>query len=359
MRNETTPPAQPKTRSIAQLQYSIFQIPVDLTPIQKIPSTYEGPQNIMFSANENLMLREHKRRVVNYVEETMPEEALDNGASVMVMQTTCRTPGCVPLETAIAIVFPRIPKKEWIEGLKESCGGAYKTKILLPLSEVTKDDVLDSLPPEFEGGRKTWERTCLQLRDLVFGRASGLVGSGDTEAEIEDRRLLIEYLRSSMTDYLAGNCVAPELGKPFQLETKNVESESSENANSTSIVTKSGAELLQGSMKGNGNFVIRRQLDASEGTSTSVAAQNESIINEPSSSTNSDRNLVNSRNNSSSESAMDWRRRQSMTQSLQLPSSDNILQRLSDREHAPGVRSPGCPCCDPDNIVNIVDGMML
>ena len=110
----------------------------------------------MFSANENLMLREHKRRVVQYVESTIPDEALDMGTAVMVMQTACRTPGCVPLETAIAIVFPRIPgsKKEWIEGLKESCGGTFKTKILLPLSEVTKDDVLDSLPPGFEGGRK-------------------------------------------------------------------------------------------------------------------------------------------------------------------------------------------------------------
>lgn len=49
-----------------------------------------------------------------------------------------------------------------------------------------------------------------------------------------------------------------------------------------------------------------------------------------------------------------------MTQSLQLgQSSDNILLRLAEREHAPGVRSQGCPCCDPDSIGNIVEGMML
>lgn len=38
-----------------------------------------------------------------------------------------------------------------IEGLPESSGGTFKTKILLPMSEVTKDDVLDALPPAFEG----------------------------------------------------------------------------------------------------------------------------------------------------------------------------------------------------------------
>lgn len=63
----------------------------------------------MFSANENLMLREHKRRVVRwYIEATIPEDALDMGTSVMVMQTVCQTPGCVPLETSVIIVFPNI-----------------------------------------------------------------------------------------------------------------------------------------------------------------------------------------------------------------------------------------------------------
>ncbi|EJK58227.1 hypothetical protein THAOC_21667, partial [Thalassiosira oceanica] len=54
----------------------------------------------MFSANENIALRQHKRRVTEYVESTIPEEALDKGTTVMVMQVTCRQPGCVPLETA-------------------------------------------------------------------------------------------------------------------------------------------------------------------------------------------------------------------------------------------------------------------
>jgi hypothetical protein len=211
----------------------------------------------MFSANENLLLREHKKRVVRYVEDTIPEEALDMGTSVMVMQTTCRTPGCVPLETAIAIVFPRggAAQKQWIDGLKESSGGTFKTRILMPLADVNKDDVLDALPPGFEGGRKTWERTCLAARDIVLGRIGGLVGSGDTDIEVEERRTLAEYLRHSLDDYLNAGCIAPELGMPFPTGDTN---------SSLPGTGTSNHNVVKGAMEGSGNFVIRRGDDETD-----------------------------------------------------------------------------------------------
>ena len=111
----------------------------------------------MFSANENLMLRQHKRRIVEKIEATMPEEALDMGTTVMVMQVSCKAPGCVPLETAVIVVFPE-SSTELVPGLNESKnGGSYKTKILKPMADVTDDDILDALPPAFEGGRRTME----------------------------------------------------------------------------------------------------------------------------------------------------------------------------------------------------------
>ena len=103
----------------------------------------------MFSANENLKLREHKRRIVDRIEATMPEEALDIGTNVMVMQVSCKAPGCVPLETAVVIVFPKCGDQELVPGLPESKGGSYKTKILKPMADVTEDDILDNLPPSF------------------------------------------------------------------------------------------------------------------------------------------------------------------------------------------------------------------
>merc|ERR1719232_2324488 len=100
----------------------------------------------------------------------------------MVMQITCNALGCVPLETLIVVVFPRILEegsdtnhKQLMHGIKESKGGSYKTKILLPMNEVTKDDVLDALPPTFLGGKKTMENLCYRIRDVVFGQISQVV----------------------------------------------------------------------------------------------------------------------------------------------------------------------------------------
>lgn len=160
------------------------------------------------------MLREHKRRVVGYIESTIPDHALDMGTSVMVMQTVCKTPGCVPLETSVVIVFPR-DNAQHIEGLPESCGGSFKAKILMPLSDVTLDDVLDSLPPGFKGGRKTWEKTCLNIRDYTLGRIAGTVGFGDTEIEVKEREMLSEYLIACLQDYMKNGCMAPDFGMPF------------------------------------------------------------------------------------------------------------------------------------------------
>lgn len=221
------------------------------------------------------MLREHKRRVVNYIEATIPESLLDLGTSVMVMQTACRTPGCVPLETAIAIVFPRIKHRkgeELLPGIKESDGGTYKAKVLLPLAQVTNDDVLDALPPAFQGGRKTWESTCFTVRDLVFGRIGGLVGSGNEEGEVDDRRVLAQYLRMALDDYLERDCVAPVLGQPFDkldLKTEanvdvNVDNSNSIGNDNNGSNDGPGTEVVFGSMIGTGNFVIRRKDDSDD-----------------------------------------------------------------------------------------------
>jgi hypothetical protein len=38
--------------------------------------------------------------------------------------------------------------------------------------------------------------------------------------------------------------------------------------------------------------------------------------------------------------------------------SQNLIAQLGERQHAPGIRRPGCPCCDPENADNMIDGMM-
>jgi len=208
----------------------------------------------MFSANENIVLRQHKRRVIEYIESTIPENALELGTSVMVMQVSCRQPGCVPLETAITVVFPKPPRKmkkrrarsaknidknaqqqqlkeqtkeqqpdevpsfpkPLVGNLEESrTGGSFKTRILKPLSEVTHDDVLDALPPSFAGGRRTTASLCLKARDMTFAQIGQLVGNDDTEDSREGRRLVAEYLNACLEEYVERGCVAPEWGEQY------------------------------------------------------------------------------------------------------------------------------------------------
>lgn len=208
----------------------------------------------MFSANENILLRQFKRRVVEYVESTIPENALELGTSVMVMQVSCRQPGCVPLETAITIVFPKPPrtkkakKKEIIRKLRDitdqqqavngeenviedeppsfpqplipnleesRIGGSYKTRILKPLADVTLDDVLDALPPSFKGGRRTPLSLCLRARDMMVAQIGQLVGDDNSRDSVEGRKLVAEYLKGYLEEYIAGGCIPPKWGEEY------------------------------------------------------------------------------------------------------------------------------------------------
>ena len=285
------------------------------------------------------MLREHKRRVVGYIENTIPEFALDMGTSVMVMQTKCKTPGCVPLETSVVIVFPR-DGTQYMEGVKESQGGTFKTTILLPLSEVTLDDVLDSLPPQFEGGRKTWEKTCLTLRDFVLGRIGGTVGIGETGSEKEDRQVLSHYLIACLEDYVKSGCQAPKLGMPFPNERST-----SLNENRIGLSDKNGIDTIA---------LMSSKTKEKEGH---FRLQGTNDNNEIERSDDMNKSVPEPSNLKQTETAMDWRRRQNMSQMLQLPDSNHMIRKLTEREHF-CTRNSSCPCCEPSSIQDISNAMM-
>jgi hypothetical protein len=315
------------------------------------------------------------------------------GTMVMVMEVSCRAPGCVPLETVITIVFPRGQSSELIPGLPESgSGGNYKTKILMPLAEVSKDDVLDALPPEFEGGRRTMERLCLRARDVMLSQISQIMGDED----VEGRRLMAEYLETCLKDYKERNCAAPEIGEPFP----PLPSTPGDDA------TKTQGESRGGGISTKGNFVVRRRRDDDGGgvaaeagtkpiatddlsypsTTPNFSHYNDSnknslmrrvkddtiYDNERSAAASATRTTMGIGSSTAStlldqnrgENATEWRRRTQMeaqiNSNFQISTSQSIIQQLSDREHhAGGIRRPGCPCCDPDNPSNVVDNMMM
>lgn len=362
----------------------------------------------MFSANENIVLRQHKRRIIQHVEGCLPEDVLDAGTMVMVMEVSCRAPGCVPLETMICVVFPKVTK-ELLPGLAESKGGQYKTKVLKPMSEVTQEDVLEALPPEFPGGLRSTEKLCLQARDVMLAQITQLMGEGD----LEGRRLMAAYLQSCLNEYVERNCVAPEYGEPFAPLERDASGESED-------------KVSNGGIRETGNFVVRRAIgeeDAprvldtgvkqdspdkhnvlihrvvdNDATNTSSVAKKDSpksgnavihrAMDKEALKTTKNMNksdaavvqntvvhraveredketLSNGATNSSSDatnsatatkSMTDWKRQQNIDKTM---TSQSIISQLAEREHAPGVRRPGCPCCDPDNPNNYVDSMMM
>ena len=290
----------------------------------------------MFSANENILLRQHKKRIVEQVESTIPENALDMGTTVMVMQVSCKAPGCVPLETAIIVVFPA-STEELIPGLPESKGGGnYKTKILKPMSDVTKADVLDALPGAFEGGQRTMEKLCFNARDIMLGQITQLFGEEDET--VKDRQALAEYLQQCLQEYMAQNCQPPELGEAYKNPPLETPSEAA--ATTSNAAASTPTPEVAAAMNGKGNFVVRRQLDD----------EPKKLYTPPPISASSAA--------AAAPAAFKPKHQVAITQALSSRQGNNI-SKLFEREHAPGIRRPGCPCCDPDNPSNILDNMMM
>lgn len=309
----------------------------------------------MFSANENLQLRKYKRRVVEFVEATIPEDALDLGVNVMAMQVSCKAPGCVPLETAIVVVFPA-SEEELLPGLPESAGGSYKTKVLKPMSAVEKDDVLEALPPQFQGGKRSMERLCLQARDVMLGQITQLFGDEDESG----RKLLAQYLQQSLQTYMDRGCEPPEWGEEFP-EVLNdgtadkVMSESGKETVASTTDSVSTEEEAKNSVafSGTGNIVFRR------------ASDDDPVVVAPSSSSGTATKAVTAKTTPSVDSVTRLRQQQVAQRKLQNQlgmnsggGTNGLLSQLAEREHAPGIRRPGCPCCDPDNPSLVVDQLM-
>jgi hypothetical protein len=321
----------------------------------------------MFSANENIALRQHKRRVIEYVEECIPEDLLDLGATAMAMQVSCNAPGCVPLETVLLILFPK-SDAELLEGIAESKdGGTLKTKVLLPMADITKHDVVQALPPPL--GTRSMEKLCFQARDFVLAHIAQLVGEEDEEG----RRLMADYLISCLEEYKQRHCVAPEYGMPFHNTDNELEKETTTDEEAT--ITPNKPEETPEDQKPTvpaGNFVFRRNED--DGGSLNISAMNNTkMANGSLMMANADTNgndVVKTNEKSRAggtesttttiSTTMDWRRRQTVERNMNSSFSQSIISRLEQRQHhAPGVRRAACPCCDPDNVQNYVDSIMM
>ncbi|CAJ1936527.1 unnamed protein product [Cylindrotheca closterium] len=258
----------------------------------------------------------------------MPDEALDFGTTVMVMQITCKAPGCVPLETAIIIVFPQSPE-ELIPDLPESKdGGSYKTKILKPMAEVTKDDVLDSLPSQFTGGRRTMEKLCIGARDVMLAQITQLFGE-ESDSTVGDRKAMAEYMQLCLQQYIDNGCKPPPLGVPVAMIPSKAQ-KGGVTIDAQTDTKETGKAPIGAKSAGGAEEEVQEEmanLSASSTTTTTVTSARASAVRHS--------NRVNNSINPT-----------------------RSISNLFNREHAPGIRQPGCPCCDPDN-PNGIMGQML
>jgi hypothetical protein len=197
------------------------------------------------------------------------------------------------------------------------------------------------------------ENLCKNARDVMLAQITQLFGEED-DTTVEDRTAMAEYLQGCLQDYMARKCKPPELGEPFPpLNEEEAEAEgasatatpakeSSKDtalpAPSTELPSIATAVISNGSnIPAKGNIVIRRVLDE-----PSKSAE----TNQPASS-------------SSTSTLSGPPKHQRALQQAFNPLRSNNITKLFEREHAPGIRQAGCPCCYPDNPSTFADKMMM
>lgn len=166
------------------------------------------------------------------------------------------------------------------------------------------------------------EKLCVGARDVMLAQITQLFGEED-DSTVGDRKAMAEYLQAQLQLYIDGGCKPPELGEPFVVESE------ARNGGTVSDSETNTKEIRKMPIKANGTDEVRKDManlsaSSSGTTTTSVrtsATRHSNIVNKSINPTRSISNLFN-------------------------------------REHAPGIRQPGCPCCDPDNPNDIIGNMM-
>ena len=229
------------------------------------------------------------------------------------------------------------------------------------MADVTEDDILDNLPPQFEGGRRTMERVCIYARDVMFAQITQLFGDGtedkddDDGSALKDRKAMAMYLQACLQDYMVAGCKPPDFGEPFvgidtSASIPTSEEDLDENSpsevagpeppQSDNLAATSAATTTTNVIPSTGNVVILRKTD-------DVATKSPTIGN---GSTTSIRIRQPPRHERAIQQALGQ---------PQIGGSNATISSLFQREHAPGIRKPGCPCCNPGDPSTLTDSFMM
>lgn len=227
------------------------------------------------------------------------------------------------------------------------------------MADVTEDDILDNLPPQFEGGRRTMEKVCLYARDVMFAQITQLFGDGSDDANdggsaLKDRNAMALYLKACLDDYIAGGCKPPEFGEPMEglaslpqqngvatLPSDPIDTGTSQSSNDTPATTTLSSSTTT-SIPTEGNVVIRRKTQTQSSGSLRTGTTTTSIrARQPPQHERAIQQALGSQSGMGS------------------GGSTMAISTLFQREHAPGIRKPGCPCCDPEDPARLADSFMM
>ncbi|GMI15256.1 hypothetical protein TrVE_jg259 [Triparma verrucosa] len=263
---------------------------------------------MLFSANTQLTLRAKKRKIQTWVTSLL-SPSLNSSYSVMCMEVTCNKPMCAPLETVILFVPMKKEEKK------------VTVKILMPMAEVEETDIKSSLPSSLGGEFDPLKRIS-ELNNVVEDCIEDMVDVSDKLKSID---YVIEKLRGFRDEIVQANAVQDNV-EPMKVEPQK--------AVDTSLPPPPTS----------GNFVINRK-NNTVSTLPSPSPPSSSPSPSPSSPA-----LIFSSNTSREKSKMSI-----------IPTSTvrGAAALNEEREHAPGVRKRGCPCCDPDDPRNVMDSMMM
>jgi hypothetical protein len=318
-------------------------------------------------------------------------EFLDDNVQIMVAEVECNQEGCVPIETLIVLVGKEEeevdrsvdssskPNDEKKGGKSRRC--RWSDKILKPVAEVTEEDVaqleipLDWNKPQEAGAAQTDNENSgisPTIKATVLDYVHSFTSVEDKLRAIQEFQALFAALEEEETKKMS---IPATLANPSGGSTTAIASAFSTQTNvgpSPASTITSPTSSLSGDITPASNnstmVTMVPMMPTTTQTSSNTSAQRATILSKmPSPLTEKEPPNTNSINSNSNASKSVATTSASIAPTISASGkrpvrttviSDGTSNSIASERHSKGTRQRGCPCCDPDNIDNIIDRMM-
>jgi hypothetical protein len=314
-------------------------------------------------------------------------EFIDDNVQIMVAEVECNQEGCVPIETLIVLVGK---EEEEVDRSVDSSsklndeknGGKSKRcrwsdKILKPVAEVTEEDVaqleipLDwNKPQEAEAAQTDNENSGISptIKATVLDYVNSFTSVEDKLRAIQEFQALFAALEEEETKKMS---IPATLANPSGGSTTAIASTFSTQTNAvpspassiTSPISSISGDVTPAS--NNSTMVtMLPMMPTTTRTSSNTSSQQAMMPSPLAEKEPPNTNIINSNSNASKSVATTSASiAPTISASGKRPVrttviSDGTSNSIASERHSKGTRQRGCPCCDPDNIDNIIDRMM-